>query len=150
MRFTARTEYGLVCLTYLAGQYDKTRAVPIKEIAKDGKYPVAFTEKILQTLRQAKLVVARHGNHGGYALARAPRDITLKQVIDALEGATFEVFCKPEIRREIICAHFCLCGIKPVWRRTKDLLDNFYGSITLDTLTKDEIDVKKLLPGVAA
>lgn len=150
MRFTAKTEYGFVCMAYLAGHHGKDRAVPIKEIAEHGHYSVTFTEKILQALRQAKLVTARHGNHGGYALAREPKQITLKEVIDALEGATFEVFCKPEVRAEIVCAHFCLCGIKPVWRRTKDLLDKFYGSITLDTLTKDEIEVRKILPGLAA
>lgn len=146
MRFTAKTEYGFVCMSYLAGQYGKERAVSIKEIAAQGKYPVAFTEKILQTLRKAKLVVSRHGNHGGYTLARSPREITLKDMIDALEGATFEVFCKPEVREDIICAHFCLCGIKPVWRKTKDLLDHFYNGITLDMLTKNEIEIQRVLP----
>ena len=66
-------------------------------------------------------------------------------MIDALEGATFEVFCKPEVREDIICAHFCLCGIKPVWRRTKELLDKFYSSVTLEMMTKNELEVKKLI-----
>lgn len=150
MRFTAKTEYGFVCMAYLAGQYADGRAVSIKEIAGQGRYPVAFTEKILQALRQAGLVVSRHGHQGGYLLSRSPREITLKHMIDALEGATFDVFCKPDVREDIICAHFCLCGIKPVWRKTKELLDRFYGSITLDMLTKDEIEIRQFLPKVAA
>ena len=149
MRFTARTEYGFVCMAYLASQYTKGNAVSIKQIAEHGHYPVAFTEKILQGLRQAGLVTARHGNQGGYQLARPPKEMTLKSIIDVLEGATFEVFCKPETREHVICAHFCLCGIKPVWQKTKDLLDKFYESITLDTLAKDELEVRKILPGIA-
>lgn len=145
MRFTAKTEYGFVCMAYLAGQYEKNRAVSIRQIAEQGRYPAAFTEKIMQALRQAGLVLSRHGNAGGYVLARSPREITLRQVIEALEGATFEVFCKPEVREEIICAHFCLCGIKPVWRRTKGILDRFFDSITIDMLTKNEIEMQRAL-----
>ena len=91
------------------------------------------------------MVAALHGNQGGYRLARKPSEITLKEVIDALEGGTFDVFCAPEKRPGLICTHFCLCGIKPVWRKTKDLLDNFFESITLDMLTRDEIEVRKII-----
>src|SRR5262245_64288738 len=144
MRFTKKTEYGIVSMVYMARHADKP-CVTIKEIASREKYPAPYIEKILQTLRHAKLVTALHGNHGGYRLARKPSEITLKDVIDALEGGTFEVFCAPETRADIVCTHFCLCGIKPVWRKTKDLLDRFFGSITLEMLTKDEIEVRKLI-----
>ena len=117
----------------------------IKEIAAQENYPMPYIEKIVQALRQAKLVKSHQGNHGGYALARKPSDITLRQVIDALEGGTFEVFCAPETRPDIVCTHFCLCGVKPVWRKTKQILDRFYDSITLEMMTKDEIEMRKLL-----
>ena len=144
MKFTTKTEYGLVCMIYLA-RHAKRGWLSIKEIAAQEHYPVPYIEKILQALRQAKLIVSHQGNQGGYALARPPSEITLKQVIDALEGGTFEVFCAPETRGEIVCTHFCLCGVKPVWRKTKQLLDAFYDSVTLEMMTKDEIEVRKLL-----
>jgi Rrf2 family protein len=131
-------------MVYLARHAGK-KSMSIKEIAAKENYPAPYIEKILQSLRRAKLVTATHGKTGGYALAKKPSEITLKDVIDALEGGTFEVFCAPETRPNIVCTHFCLCGIKPVWRKTKDVLDRFFESITLEMLTKNEIEVKKLI-----
>ena len=152
MRFTTKTEYGIVSMVYMARHAacpERSRGdkpwLTIKEIASNENYPVSYIEKILQALRQAKLVTSHQGNHGGYRLARKPSEITLRQVVDALEGSTFEVFCAPETRPDIVCTHFCLCGVKPVWRKTKELLDKFYDSITLEMMTKNELEVKKLI-----
>ena len=144
MKFTTKTEYGLLCMIYMARHADR-RCLSIKEIAAHENYPAPYIEKILQALRQAKLVTAHHGNQGGYSLSRKPSEITLKQVIDALEGGTFEIFCAPETREDIVCTHFCLCGVKPVWRKTKHILDEFYDSVTLEMMTQDEITMRKLL-----
>ncbi len=144
MRFTKKTEYGLVCMAYIA-KHSEHGWVTIKEIASQERYPVPYIEKILQSLRQAGLVTSQQGNHGGYALARKPSEITLRHIIDALEGATFGIFCAPDTREEIVCTHFCLCGIKPVWRKTKQILDEFYDSITLEMMTKNEMETQKTL-----
>jgi Rrf2 family protein len=144
MRFTTKTEYGLLCMVHLAKLADKP-CVSIKDMAESQKYPVAFIEKILQSLKKARLVLAFHGNQGGYALAREAAEINLKQIIEALEGATFEAFCEPDVRTNIVCTHFCLCGVKPVWRKTKQILDHFYESVTLEMLTKNEIEIQQVM-----
>ena len=144
MKFTKKTEYGLVCMLYMARHADKP-CLSIKDIAAHENYPVPYIEKILQALRQAKLVTAHHGNKGGYSLAKKPSEITLKEVVDALEGGTFEVFCAPKTREGMVCTHFCLCGVKPVWRKTKQILDDFYDSLTLEMMTQDEITMRKHL-----
>ena len=144
MRYTTRTEYGLICMIYMAKNHEASW-MTIKEIAAKERYPVAYIEKILQALRHAGLVVSHQGNQGGYVLARKPSEITLKQVIEALEGTTFEVFCAPEVREDIVCNHICMCGAKPIWRKTKDLLDHFYDSITLEQLAKSQAEVQTML-----
>ena len=144
MRFTTKTEYGLVCLVHLTRNADQGR-LTIKELAQKESYPAAYIEKILQALRQAGVVAGNQGSGGGYELAKKPSEITLRQVVDALEGNTFDVFCQPQTREDIVCTHFCLCGIKPVWRMTKKILDDFYDSITLETLAKNEMEVQSLL-----
>lgn len=144
MRFTTKTEYGLVCMAYMA-KHPQPHRFTIRELAEKEGYSVAYVEKILQALRHAGLVESHSGNGGGYSLAHNPSDITLRQIIDALEGSTFEVFCQPETREDIVCTHFCLCGIKPVWRKTKQLLDEFYDSITLEMMTKNEIETQKMM-----
>ena len=153
MRFTTKTEYGLVCLIYMARRYasHENSLVTIKEIVKNERFSVTYIEKILQKLRAAHIVTSHQGNHGGYALAQHPSQVTLKEIIEALEGGstfdipTFGVFCDPAIRQKIVCTHLSTCGLRPVWRKTKDLLDHFYGSVTLETIAKEEIEVKHLV-----
>lgn len=139
MRFTTKTEYGLVCLIYMAKHAEwKIDPVTIKEIVNAEQLSETYTEKILQTLRAAKIVTAQHGNQGGYVLAKQPSEITLREIINALEGQTFDVFCEPDNRKDITCTHFSACGVKPVWQKTRELLDNFFESITLEMLIKNE------------
>ena len=147
MRYTTKTEYGLICMVYMAKHREK-EWISIKEIAKEENYSVAYIEKILQALRQASLVTSQEGNHGGYALARRPSQITLRQIIDALEGSTFDVFCEPQVREEIVCNHICMCGAKPIWKKTKDVLDHFYDSISLEMLAKPQAEVQHFMATV--
>ena len=145
MRYTTRTEYGLICMMYIARESGR-HCVTSKEIAAKENYSVTYIEKILQSLRLANLILAHHGNQGGYSLSRKPAEITVRQIIDALEGTTFDVFCEPQVREDIVCNHICMCGAKPLWKRTKEVLDRFYDSITLETLTKTSAEVQELLP----
>ena len=144
MRYTTRTEYGIICMMAMASKPEGT-LVTSKEIAARENYSVTYIEKILQALRAAHLVDAHHGNQGGYSLSRKPFEITVRQIIDALEGSTFDAFCEPEVREDIVCNHICLCGAKPVWKRTKELLDRFYDSITLETLAKSPAEAQSLI-----
>lgn len=144
MRFTTKTEYGLVCLVFMAKHPDM-EMVTIKDIGLKESYSVTYMEKILQKLRAANIVLSHQGKYGGYSLAKHPSQITLKEIIEALEGATFDIFCEPEVRKDIVCTHFCMCGVRPIWAKTKELLDQFYSSITLDTIVKPEADVQGLL-----
>ena len=138
MRFTTKTEYGLICLIYMA-DHAELHPITIKEIVKDEQFSQAYTEKIMQSLRSAKIVAAHHGSHGGYILARSASEITLKEIIEALEGSTFEVFCEPGVRKYIVCTHYPSCHVKPIWEKTKEILDHFYGSVTLEMLAKHAI-----------
>ncbi len=150
MKFTTKTEYGLVCLIYMA-RHVSADMVTIREIVKTEHFSPAYIEKILQKLRSVNIVVSHQGKQGGYALARPASQITLKEIIEALEGGstfdvhTFGVFCDPVIREKIVCTHFSMCGLRPVWQRTKELLDHFYGSVTLETIAKEERHVKNLV-----
>ena len=148
MRFTTKTEYGLVCLIYMAKHSDqKFDPITIKEMVKAEGFSPTYIEKILQSLRSANIVTSHQGNHGGYTLSKHPSLITLKEVIEALEGATFDVFCEPEVRKDITCNHFPMCGIKPLWGKTKEVLDQFYNSLTLEMLMNNTLDSSEAGPG---
>lgn len=130
MKYTTKTEYGLIGLLYMA-KHGGIQPITIKELAGAENYSRPYVEKIFQNLREANIVRAQHGNQGGYVLARAPEKITMKEIIEALEGQTFEVYCEPEAREQIVCTHYCACGVKPVWQKAKKLLDEYFGSVTL-------------------
>lgn len=135
MRFTTKTEYGIVCLLYMARNAHKA-VVTAKEIAEQEHFSPAYIEKIMQSLRSACIVISHQGKEGGYTLGRSPSQINLREVIEALEGRTFEVFCEPNVREHIVCTHYCMCGISPIWEQTKKLLDNFFEATTLEALSK--------------
>ena len=139
MRLQKKTEYGLVSLCYIAKQAPLA-VVTVRDMVEHEKYSVTYMEKIFQKFRMANIVIAHHGKEGGYSLARHPSEITLRQIIEALEGKTFDVFCEPDIRQKIVCTHFDMCGVRPVWKKTKEVLDNLYGAITLDMMAKGEYE----------
>jgi len=149
MRYTTKTEYGLICLTYMAHRYPDSTFITIKEITTDEHYSLPYIEKIFQCLRVAQIVQSHQGKQGGYELARHPKDIYLKEIIDALEGGSFDVFCSSPVREDIVCTHYGSCGVKPLWEKTKELLDNFYSSVTLETLAKEEAKAARVIASMA-
>ena len=138
MRFTTKTEYGLICLVQMAEHCRNQGVMNLREIVDREKYSLSYIEKIFQKLRAAGVVKAHHGKQGGYSLARDPSEITLRQIVDALEGSTFDVFCETDTRETIVCTHLCICGMKPVWKKTRQLLDEYYDSITLDMIARHQ------------
>jgi len=83
MRFTTKTEYGLVCLVSMAKQ-PLGMVFTVKDLVKSEQYSVPFTEKILQKLRTSRIVSSHQGKQGGYSLSRQPSQIKLKEIIEAL------------------------------------------------------------------
>ena len=147
MRYTTKTEYGLVSLAHLARKTFGD-SLTSKELAETEKFSPTYIEKIFQGLRAAGIVTSHAGKQGGFSLARSASQINLKEIIDALEGHTFDVFCEPEVRDNIVCTHFGgICGVRPVWARTKELLDQFYGSLTLEMIAKGEYEAKASVAG---
>ncbi len=136
MRFTTKTEYGVICLAYMAAK-SWPDSVPVKEIAEHEGFSTTFTEKILQRLRRAGIVTSQQGNKGGWTLTRSPSEINLKEIVEALEGSTFEVFCSPKRRKHIVCTHFSLCKLKSIWYKTQQTLDELYQTLTLEKIAED-------------
>ena len=82
--------------------------------------------------------------HGGFILSRAPSQISLKEILEALEGDIFEVFCEPQMRERIVCEHFySKCSVRPIWYRLRDLIDQFFQNITLEALLNGEPKVQQ-------
>src|ERR1019366_827586 len=92
MMFSTKAEYGVRVMVELArrGEGDP---VPLTEIAAHDGLPLAYLEHLAARLRQAGLVGSRRGSRGGYLLARSPTEITMAEVVEALEGSIAPIEC---------------------------------------------------------
>lgn len=85
MKLSLRAQYGIQALLELAQSVGGVER-RIGEIAKSQKIPVRFLEQILLVLKRHRLVTSSRGKRGGYFLVKEPADITMKEVVEALEG----------------------------------------------------------------
>ncbi len=86
MKLTSRCEYALLALTYLTRRGSEELS-SVDTIAKAQRIPARFLEQILLVLKRARFVTSVKGARGGYRLARDPRQVTLAEVIRAVDGA---------------------------------------------------------------
>ena len=88
MLLSRACEYAIQAVLYLAQHYD-TPYISIKEIANKNDISFHFLGKILQILTQKGLLISYKGPNGGVSLAKDPKDITLLEIIEAVDGLEF-------------------------------------------------------------
>ena len=86
MRVSAKTDYALRAAVELAAAWEGGQPVKGERLATSQTIPLRFLENILLQLRHAGIVESRRGAEGGYKLARPAEDITLADVIRAIDG----------------------------------------------------------------
>ena len=122
MIFTTKAEYGVRLLVQLGLQGGR-RPVSLKAIAQVESLPLAYLERIAALLKKADIVEATRGAHGGYRLTRAPAEITMDQVVLALEGHIAPMDCFFDDRDgRVLCSHpddGQLCATKLLWTRVQ-------------------------------
>ena len=90
--FSTKAEYGVRVMTHLA-RTGGDQPVSLATIAESEGLPLAYLEHLVQRLRRAELVESRRGAHGGYTLARPAGEISMAEVVEALEGAIAPIEC---------------------------------------------------------
>lgn len=144
MRINIDSEYSLVMVRYMCQAASGT-PISSKQISEAEAYPLEFIRKILKGLARRGIVKSVRGRQGGYLLARPPSQITLKEIIKALDGEVFWVFCEPHHVHQIICTHFCECSLRPIWNELNEVIGDFLAGITLQTLLDREEKVREEL-----
>ncbi len=144
MRVTTWAEYGLIVAVHLARRGADT-PVPARELAGDEGLPADYVEQILLKLRRAGIVKSARGARGGYALARSPGDVSVRDVIEAAEHRTFEVNCDRHQVHPARCGPGGECSIRPVWRALRQRIDDLLESVSLADLARGEAAVEELV-----
>src|SRR5215217_9200093 len=105
MIFSAAAEYGVRVMVEL-GQHGGDRPLSLKAIAEAEGLPLSYLEHIVPKLKGADLIRSSRGAHGGYWLARPAEEITMDEVVLALEGAVAPMECFVNLPTErVLCSH---------------------------------------------
>jgi Rrf2 family protein len=123
MMFSTKAEYGVRVMVELAQGVDG-EPVPLAEIAARGGLPLAYLEHLVARLRKAELVDSRRGSRGGYMLARSAREITMAEIVEALEGSIAPIECISQgPDGSIVCTREShpghVCPTKLLWTRVR-------------------------------
>jgi Rrf2 family protein len=86
MKFTAKIKYALIFIIKLAASYESPAAESVADIAAKESIPPKFLEQIIVTLKSKGLIYAQRGAKGGYHLSKAPDEIDLKTIFEAVQG----------------------------------------------------------------
>ena len=133
MKLSTRSRYGIHAMYDLACQ-GPGEPQSIKAIAERQRIPEAYLEQLIGPLRKNGLVRSVRGAQGGYLLARPPEDITMGEVMRALEGDLNLIDCLSE---EDACERACSCATRVVWRKVNDGLNQIVDGITLRDIIDD-------------
>jgi Rrf2 family protein len=138
MRLSTKGRYGLMAMSQLALE-DGSGPISLKYIAEKQNLSESYLEQLFSTLRKNGLLESVRGSQGGYMLTRKPADITVGQILRALEGELGPAECVHDTISE--CTKEDGCATKLVLIKIKDSIDEVIDSITLEDMVND---VKKM------
>jgi Rrf2 family protein len=130
MKLSTRSRYGVRLMLDLARSRGQ---VYLKDIAKEEEISEKYLSLIIIPLKAAGLVASMRGAHGGYTLAREPSAITLKEIVDLLEGDTCLVDC---VKNPSACPRASKCASRDLWSTVSEGISQTLGSITLEDLAR--------------
>jgi Rrf2 family protein len=138
VRVSAKVDYALRAMLELAAAGELVKG---EQLATAQSIPQKFLETILLDLRHAELVTSRRGVEGGYALARAPEEISLADVIRAVEGPIATVRgARPEDVEYVGAA----AGLRPLWLDLRSAMRGVLEETTLaDVVTRSRSAVER-------
>ena len=129
MRVSTRGDYASRALLSLALR-DSNTPTPVKELAERTGLPQPYLEQILLTLKAEGLVTSKRGVGGGYLLAKAPSEITLAEIVTAVDGPIVAgIFGEPH--KDGACNHEGQCVLLGVWAEVGDHMREHLSGFTL-------------------
>ena len=134
LRFTKRADYGLMAIHYIAVHED-LGAVSAKRIAGEFRIPAELLAKILQRLAKQGLIQSQNGPKGGYALAHRPAEITVGQVVRALEGPINIVSCL----EDTTCPQMDRCNLRRPVQKIQASIGQMLDTMSLAELMSDDV-----------
>ena len=141
LRVTKLTDYATVVLTALAARAGAVASAT--DLAEQAGLEVPTVAKLLKPLAQAGLVEGFRGTNGGYRLARPAAEITLVQIVEAMEGPLGMTECSVHAGA---CGIEQSCGVRANWRRINDVVADALRGITLAQMLAPPPRPRRVIP----
>ncbi len=135
LRLTKKADYSLIALKHFALRQRQTgQAVSAKEVAESCGIPVPVLSKLLQKLGRAGFLVSEYGTNGGYRIARAPRQISILEVIRAIDGPIVLANC---FTQEEACDRAGRCTVRRPLRRIHEAILRLLDEVSIEDMLEE-------------
>ena len=133
LKVSTRGEYGSRMMVQLARQWG-AQPVALSEVAAQEHLSLEYLEQLALALRKAGLIVSHRGVHGGSVLARAPEQISMGEVLRALEGPIAPMVCVSEGAAGAVCAFEAHCSTRHMWLQVGKAISGVLDGMSLADL----------------
>jgi len=135
MKLTRLADYAVRAVVHLAAKKNGEIAT-IAEIAERQEIPSSFLAKVMQSLSRGGIVKAHRGKTGGFTLLDAPENVTIRMIVEAVEGPIILNRC---LARPGECSRDVFCGAHPVWREAQSALFSVLDKYTAAEMAKQQL-----------
>lgn len=141
MHTSKRCEYALRAVIDIGMAHESGREVlPIAEIAEHERIPIKFLEQILLQLRVAGYLSSRRGKHGGYALAKSPRQIHIGDLVRLIDGPLAPISCVSKTAYEpCSCPDEARCGLRLLMLDVRNSIASILDEHTLHDVVQNSL-----------
>jgi Rrf2 family protein len=136
-RLTNEGEYAVRLMVYLAGR-DRQQLVSAREIAENQHIPQRFLRTIVSQFAKLGFINSFQGNGGGVRLAPGAENITLLEVIEAVEGPIYLNVC---MQGEVACQFSNQCSVHLVWHEAQEAIQKILGGKKIKELAQVNFDL---------
>jgi FeS assembly SUF system regulator len=128
IRMSKLADYGLVIMTQFLRHQDRGGNLSARRMASETGLPLPMVSKVLKVLTREGLLISHRGVSGGYALSRNPDQITIGDVLSAMEGPIAMTEC---LERDGDCRQEAVCPVRTNWGRINYAVRGVLDAITI-------------------
>lgn len=136
MKLSTKGRYGLRAVVDLA-LHSEEEVVALSSIAERENISISYLEQLIPKLKKAGIVLSIRGAQGGYKLAKSATEISVGDILRALEGSLNPVECAEVMGGDSNCSGADLCVTKYVWKRISDSINDAVDHIYLSELVEE-------------
>ncbi len=144
LRLSKQTDYGIVLLTAMANGDTEGASHSARELSQLTRLPLPMVGKILKVLAREGILVSQRGMHGGYSLARRPEDLSLVEILNAIEGPLALTECSGPSSS---CEHEENCPVQVNWVSINRVIQDALGEISLRDMAQPTLGLVQLAGG---